>query len=483
MKMSPRLLNYSHTDSLPHELFSDLQLDKVLSTQAISVLQQPCGEREILRRAELFGILENAENLNRIEMALSVLSAAERSLYLLNGAKVPLDRYNRYAEVLVDYVNSCEYLISMSDLGSLFAEVSEYFSSEDNQRMVADAKKSAQRIKSLLTQMNVGLLSFSDKNWLTPNYEAISEFDSISEYAQKLGFSTPPKKLPDAKINRSMSDAICLLYEKEVDKIEAQLSEFSNVDFYEPLTYIPEIKFFLEIHNLLLRTCKMGIPHCTPTIAKEPQYIAKELHDISLLAKNCEHIVPNDAEFTKDEPFCFLLGANGGGKTTYLRAIGINLILFLSGCPIFAKSAEIFPFDIVLSHFPKDERFESIGRLDEEQKRAGEMLKTASDKTSFLLFNETYSGTDDKRGFDLLKNTAEQIRQGRHWGLYVTHFHEVISLDYTVLSAQIDPTDENKRTFRIVRSKGSASSYASDILKKYRLDKASLAARRDKYAN
>ena len=48
-------------------------------------------------------------------------------------------------------------------------------------------------------------------------------------------------------------------------------------------------------------------------------------------------------------------------------------------------------------------------------------------------------------------------------------------------SAEIDPADENKRTYRIVKSKGNASSYAADILKKYGLDKDSLRERRDGY--
>ena len=145
---------------------------------------------------------------------------------------------------------------------------------------------------------------------------------------------------------------------------------------------------------------------------------------------------------------------------------------------VFAKEAEIYPFDTVLSHFPKDERFDNTGRLDEERRRTEEMLKAAQDKVAFLLFNETFSGTDDKRGFDLLTDTVAKIAESKHLGLYVTHFHEVMSLDFPVLSAEVDSTDENKRTFHIVRSKGSSSSYAVDILKKYGLDKNSLEARR-----
>ena len=108
------------------------------------------------------------------------------------------------------------------------------------------------------------------------------------------------------------------------------------------------------------------------------------------MAKNCESIVPNDADFTENEPFAFLLGANGGGKTTYLRALGVNLIFFLAGCPVFAKEAEIYPFDIVLSHFPKDERFDNTGRLDEERGRTEKMLDAARGKRAFVFFNETY---------------------------------------------------------------------------------------------
>ena len=105
-------------------------------------------------------------------------------------------------------------------------------------------------------------------------------------------------------------------------------------------------------------------------------------------------------------------------------------------------------------------------------------MNVAQNKVAFLFFNETFSGTDDKRGFDLLTDTASKIQEGRHFGLYVTHFHEVMSLDYPVLSAEVDLSDANKRTFRIVRPKGSSSSYAVDILKKYGLDKNSLEARR-----
>ena len=475
---APRLLNNHPSTLLPNTLFSDLQLDKILSSQAIAVLQYPCEPGEIVRRNELFALLDDEENLLRTEALLSTLFTTERALLLLSDAKVPLDRYYRKAEMLGAYIASCKAIASMRNLGALFAEVADYYSSADKISILSGMKESEQKIKTLLHEMSAGLLSFADKNWLTPDYDAVSEIDIVSSCAEKLGFTIPKKKKQNAKINLSFSDAICRLYADKVAQIEAEIAKYADVDFHEPTTYISEIKFFLEIHGLIQKAKIIGVPHAFAKIAKEPLYTAKELYDVSLLAKNCENIVPNDADFSVKEAFCFVLGANGGGKTTYLRAVGINLILFLAGCPLFAKEAKIYPFDTVLSHFPKDERFDNTGRLDEERRRTEEMLKEAQNKVAFLLFNETFSGTDDKRGFDLLTDTAAKIEESKHFGLYVTHFHEVMSLDYPVLSAEVDSTDENKRTFRIVRSKGSASSYAADILRKYGLDKSSLEARR-----
>jgi DNA mismatch repair ATPase MutS len=215
-----------------------------------------------------------------------------------------------------------------------------------------------------------------------------------------------------------------------------------------------------------------------PTMSETPQYTAYEMYDISLLAKSCEHIVPNDVNFTAQEAFAFLLGANGGGKTTYVRAVGLNLELACAGCPVFARQATVYPFSRIAAHMPHDERFERTGRLDEERERVARMLDGPPDEIAFLLFNETFSGTDDVRGFALLAECAQRMVAAGHFGLYVTHFHEAESLGLPMLSAQIDPEDENRRTYRIVRKGSGASSYAADILKKYRLDRESLRERR-----
>ena len=59
---APRLLNSNNQVLLANMLFGDLQLDKLLSVQTIAVLQRPCERSEIVRRNELFLLLDVLRN-------------------------------------------------------------------------------------------------------------------------------------------------------------------------------------------------------------------------------------------------------------------------------------------------------------------------------------------------------------------------------------------------------------------------------------
>jgi len=491
MTTAPHLLQYSNGTVLSRQLFADLQAERILSEAAIAVLQKPCDAREILRRQELFRLLENGEITARVEGCLSALQELSRVLTLWKDAEIATDRYHLLARVLRAYVTACESLAAMSDCGGPFADAALWTAEAEIQALLTEVRTDLGRANAQLQCMRRGLISFSDKIWLTPDRgagedtdgHAVSEFERIAACAEALGFAAPRRRTMNGKIERSLADALCRLYPSETEALEGLCGKYADLPLSEPTALIHDIKFLLEIRALVGRAAQIGVPHTYPIVESTPTLEAARLYDVSLLGKNCEHIVPNGADFSEKEPFFFLTGANGGGKTTYLRAVGLNLVLFLAGCPVFAETARMYPFAVVAAHFPHDERFDGVGRLDEERARAAEMLDAAQGKTAFLLFNETFSGADERRGFALLRETADKLRRMGAFGLYVTHFHEVMGTEFPVLSAQVDGEDENRRTYRIVKSKGTASSYAADILKKYGLDKQSLTARRCTHGN
>lgn len=480
MKTTPLLLKSDCKTEIPRQMFSDINLDRLISEASVKILQSPCSKDEILLRQEFFTVLNNGEKYASVEKCLKILIEEERLFKSWNNAETEIEGYFLRKQALKAYVRSEKTLSQMTDCGKLFFDISTYFSAAERRKKVIEIEEDMKKAEDLLRQISKSVISFSGQTVIAPDTDIRSEIDILSETAKKVGFFLPEKKELKPHLPKSISDALVKLYPSQINELKSIFERHNGTEFREHLIYIPQIQFFSEIFELIKKAERNGLQHCFPTVCNERKYIAKEAYDIALLAKNCKNIIPNDIEFTEQEPFCFLIGANGGGKTTYLRTVAINLILFLSGCPIFAKEANIFPFEFAAVHFPKDERFDESGRLDEELKRANEIVKAAENIDSFLFFNETFSGTDEKRGLDLLKEICEKINKNKNFGLYVTHFHQVTELDSPILSAQIDESDENKRTYKIKKSKGSASSYALDILKKYGLDKESLRERIEK---
>ena len=475
MNKVPRLLNYSEDLLIPIETVRDIGLDKLFSKETVEVLRRPCGREEIKRRNSIFRALESGASLKRVDDLTSMLCTLEKKISLVKDERIPLVRYFRYPQMLDAYACASKCI---AESGDLFGEIGEYYSSDKELSRSGELLRLSNRIKDIIERMRIGLISLSDKCWITPDRKSVSEFDLIADCAEKLGFGTDITKERKVKINEPFSDAVCRLYSECAERIDAEIKGISLDDIAIPVTFIPELRFFSEIAHFVRRAEERGIVHCISDISEVKCYEAEELYDISLLSEECGSIVPNGLSMDAEEPFFFVCGANGGGKTTFLRAVGINLVLFLAGCPIFAKSALIYPFDNVLTHFPKDERFDNVGRLDEEHSRSADMLNSVKNKTAFFLYNETYSGADEARGFELLTFTSEKTVHEGHFGLYVTHFHRVRELEYPVLSAVVDTARGNERTYRIIRSGGSTASYADDILKKYRLDRASLQSRR-----
>ena len=477
MNKIPYLIPEKDLHAIEIQVLRDLKLDRLLSDKSIFVLTDPCEKEDILRRQELFRILEEPEKYERINAVLDTLKVYERTLAHKRSSSVPLEKFVLQHTTYSMYAQICRTLATLSDCGAMFADVAAYYSTEESNAVLTEIEEDMAKVGAYLDDITNGQLTFTDKCWVTPKNGVTDEYDKIADAIRAVGLTPSDKRKCGTPIDQTLSDAICMLHDDKCREVQSLLEKYDSLKAQELLPFMNGIDFFMEITALVRRAAEANIPHAYATVSDVPCCKIDSMYDVSLFAKEKNDIVPNDAEFTQEEPFCFLTGANGGGKTTYLRSLGINIVLFLGGCPIFANSASIYPFARVATHFPADERFDSVGRLDEEMKRVEEIVKPLGDKPSFVLFNETFSGADEAAGFALLQNTCRKIDEAHHFGLFVTHFHAVMNEKYPILSAQIDETDANRRTFKIRRTKGNASSYALDILKKYNLDKESLRRR------
>ncbi|NQY66502.1 MAG: DNA mismatch repair protein [Flavobacteriales bacterium] len=108
--------------------------------------------------------------------------------------------------------------------------------------------------------------------------------------------------------------------------------------------------------------------------------------------------IVNDIDFSK-EHFILLTGSNMSGKSTFLRSLGINVILAGIGAPICATEATVPPIKVWVSMRLSDSLEDNESYFYAEVKRLKSIIENAEKENTFVLLDEIFKGTnsDDKR--------------------------------------------------------------------------------------
>lgn len=468
----PQFLYARSNAVIERQVFIDLRLSAVLSEETLEILAHPVSSDEIASRQAVFLRLEDEAFCVRFDACRSSLLDLKKALELYGDSVVPLQKYHLFALLLQAHFDAVAHL-SQLDGGPWCEEIGSYCKDWLQSEQAEKQRNDLAVVSEILAKIRKTHIQFGFKSYLCYPQQTSGYVGQIDGWAAEWGYDLPKEAGTRLSPGEELSDAYARLFDAEFAKLRTILSDYESVLFEAPIDLIGQMDFYLEIHGLVKRAQTVGLPVCCPNISKIRLVDLKNAWDLTLL-QNGQPVVTNDVQFDEQTPFYFLLGANGGGKTTYLRALAINLIFFSAGCPIFAESGRMYPFAKIKTHFPRDERFSFVGRLDEEYARSEKLLVSA-DADSFFLYNETFSGTDEEKGLSHTLDAAEKMEKAGAFGLYVTHFHGVESRSYPILSAIVGEGGE--RTYRIVPKSAGGSSFAADILKKYKLDPVSLGER------
>lgn len=117
--------------------------------------------------------------------------------------------------------------------------------------------------------------------------------------------------------------------------------------------------------------------------------------------------VNNDVSFI-DNRFVILTGSNMSGKSTFLRSVGVNMVLAAVGAPVCASEANVHPMQILVSMRLMDSLDENESYFFAEVKRLKVIKDLLEQETSFVMLDEILRGTnsDDKQ-----QGTIEVIKQ------------------------------------------------------------------------
>lgn len=137
-----------------------------------------------------------------------------------------------------------------------------------------------------------------------------------------------------------------------------------------------------------------------------------------------EKRVSNDASFT-DQNFIILTGSNMSGKSTFLRTLGVNMVLAGMGAPVCASAANLHPLRILVSMRQSDSLADSESYFFAEVKRLKFIIDQLHDEVCFVLLDEILRGTnsDDKRSGTI--GVIEKMIHRKVIGAIATHDLEV----------------------------------------------------------
>jgi hypothetical protein len=105
--------------------------------------------------------------------------------------------------------------------------------------------------------------------------------------------------------------------------------------------------------------------------------------------------VRNDLSLGPECRLMMISGSNMSGKSTWLRAIGVNLVLASAGAPVRARRFRMTPVKIGASIRTADSLQEGISRSYAEIQRLGDVVKSAAEGMPLVfLLDEVLSGTN-----------------------------------------------------------------------------------------
>jgi len=238
-------------------------------------------------------------------------------------------------------------------------------------------------------------------------------------------------------------------------------------DFFAMLR--TELAFYVGCMNLHDRLGQLGEPVCFPDPApsSERRHCFRGLYDACLSLRMERKVVGSDLD-AEDHLFVVITGANQGGKSTFLRSVGLAQLMMQCGMFVPANSFSSNTFDQVFTHYKREED-ESMksGKLDEELKRMSDIADHIT-PNSLLLLNESFAATNEREGSEIARQIVRALLEQRIKIFFVTHlyefarrFHEEQREQAVFLSAERQ--SNGHRTFRIIKGEPLQTSFGQDV--------------------
>ena len=219
-----------------------------------------------------------------------------------------------------------------------------------------------------------------------------------------------------------MKDEISLVYYEFIDKLKTMNNQFNLIIDYVTLL------------DLLQNQCYIAnkYAYCKPVIgdgSKSYIKVEKMRHClIEHLNKN-EIYVTNDIELGNDINGTLLYGTNAVGKTSFIRSIGICVIMAQAGLYVPCSKFQYIPYESIFTRIlGNDNIFKGLSTFGVEMSELRVILKMAN-QNSLILGDELCSGTEYDSALSIFVSGLNELHKKESSFIFATHLHAIVEYD------------------------------------------------------
>lgn len=432
--------------------------------------------------------------------------------------RTQLDSFKNY----VSCVNSMHgfYTLNSEKIKSaairrLFNYFEEIHSSDEYQRLCELVDELIQKLKSRIrsvtvainfdeemTPISAGIVGCSDTEYIEKPtvFEKLLYFNAKKNLNQVEGGlfrkymsenSNDKDKVineVDAKLFRGLSK----ITDDYIEKLTELFKTYQKIQFDDLFGLQEQLDFYEGVLKLISTAQFKGVPMCRPQLLPIEKRAAemKNVYDLCLFksamlskktAVGDDLIVRNDLSMDDDARFYILTGANNGGKTTFIRAIGITQVLAQCGIYVPCESCAISPVDFIYTHFPKEEETGiNTSRFTTEIKQFKVISDTITEN-SMLLMNESIQSTTPRECVEIASELVKIFTIIGARGIFATHLSDLAfkcdefsgepdcRSKVESITVCVDESTE-KRIYKVKKGLPSDHSYAHTVFKQFGID-------------
>jgi hypothetical protein len=248
------------------------------------------------------------------------------------------------------------------------------------------------------------------------------------------------------------------LTDRGVNLVANALAQSADHIFSYLMAMRTELAFYvgcLELHEQL---GSRDVPTCQPTpLPQTPDELTfAGLDDVCLALCATQPVVGNDADATGKD-LVVVTGANSGGKSTFLRSVGLAQLMMQCGLFVAAESFSGSVASGLYTHFIRDEDpTMTSGRLVEELDRMSDIVDLVRPH-GLVLFNESFASTNESEGSEIARQVVHALLAAGVRVLFVTHQFDFAHSCYrdrrdSTLFLRAERLPDGRRPFALVEA-------------------------------